>query len=651
MRKITIITALLATLLFAGCLDLFDVSSESGEPGTLSVTFGGEERTLAPSSSGLTYLVSVYSGTSPNFDLAFSGVANGSLTHTISSGRYTVRGEAYDGDILVAMKEKQVDVLPGLITRVNLTLLPVFSSDVPGAFAFKVEMPQTISKNSGITSTNINRLRLSPVYGPNYTDYSNPGYPNINDIPEIIELTDVNEGTLALPPGLYLLTIELISNRFSAQTQLNVIREELVYIYSGQTTYAQYIITNDDFIAQIHLSGDVSGAISLPEAYTAENREVIIFYNNNIYSGSDTDNYYYIGQGGTGVFTQSYYYTDIPAGTAGNINNSKYWAVSETGGIIVNMNSSKSIWETFFNSVFIFSNHYNTNNIGTPVGYSSAKVRYKASDEAGNFLIGPLNTITFSNPYGSTNETGKTLYIEHTTMSLRRFNKTDPSSRAYTPYSLEATLQPHVARGGWTTFTVTNPVNHALIFDSIHTVYVNHESANNYDGYSGTPGSGYGIGRPTFISQVVDGARTIGINIAGGTSSYSGTYPYVALSMETFALNGGKIDMLHYSGSTPVKIEAYEGDNAAAYPVKIGEAVPAEDDDTAVNPDLYHWNIPFPAGYIWKDSSANCYLVVTIDDDTDDPDNALYTKVVQVSIYDGSGNLNFNGNITITPSP
>jgi hypothetical protein len=243
-RNLTIIgvlisALLLCALLFTACSDELNTSANNGPLGTLIVQIGGEERTIAPGASGLTYKI-ILSGNTVNVNETITG----SKTYSLASGYYSISAEAYSGTDIVAKFSDNVNIEAGQTTSKKLVLKPVYTADVPGTLSYDISYPdeKTAANNISYYSA---EMMITPIDAPN----DGPVYVNFIDYPE------KKTGTLTLPPGIYIMAISIESTRFSGNTRLSVYRNEVVYVYPKMTTTATFPFTVTDFTADLYLAG------------------------------------------------------------------------------------------------------------------------------------------------------------------------------------------------------------------------------------------------------------------------------------------------------------------------------------------------------------------------------------------------------------
>ena len=239
MKKIiSIIGVLLAISLFAACsIEPPSVDTGSSTEGTLVLQIGGEERTLAPDElDELTYTVDIRNGN----NIAYSGpFTSGDSFNLALNTSWTVRVEAFDAEgNLIASAQESVTLEAGRTRQLNLTLMPLYNTDIPGIFAFDIDFPDDISNTANLSLT------------------AN-GQGNSGNMPNI-DLLDEAEGSLLLPPGIYTMTLRIDSNRSVNGSVNSVYRQEVVYIYPGLTTSAIFTFTEADFTANIILSGSAT---------------------------------------------------------------------------------------------------------------------------------------------------------------------------------------------------------------------------------------------------------------------------------------------------------------------------------------------------------------------------------------------------------
>lgn len=434
-----LLAALLATMLFAGCENTLEPPKDKGNGGLLVSISGAEARTLAPSNlDGLVYWIIVRQ--SGGGSAVYNGPPSASAI-SLRAGSYDIYGEAYEnrdsGRILVARNAKlNVVISVGDVRRETITLLPSYSSDVYGTFSYSIVYPQNLTSSSeGAYGNSYDTDRIDPLYpdtphtllhtarlvltpripnssgyqGDDDPDYVNPDQANVNSLPEIVELLDTAgttdaRGNLQLPPGVYDLVIELMSNRYSAQEQLGVNRREVVYIYPGRTTVADYNFTASHFTAQINLRGIVTVENNTDVTYRPD--RVIIYYDGN---GNNPDqNYFYNSGNGSNRVSSSLSYddsgyveTDQPyrQGEHGNIANEYYW---------VNLNRSDSVHNEVANAnidpetgrwtVFLDSHLIKRGGTGT---FTNAKVRFRLKNGDSNYIYSRLYDIPLVNNQAS----------------------------------------------------------------------------------------------------------------------------------------------------------------------------------------------------------------------------------------------------------
>jgi hypothetical protein len=244
-----------SALLFIACNnDLSSPKVGSGETGTLIVQLGGEERTLAPAASalaGLTYKLLILQDGNIRVNQPFSAAKTILLQADVS---YDVLLEAYNSDgNPVARRTASVTLKVGKTTRLNMTLVPVYYSDVYGTFTYTVDYPDADDEKIDISYSEA-KMTLKPVTdgGTNPNGYTFDIDFNANP--------DTKKGTLTLPPGCYEMTIAIrrdlnITGTTTNANKPSVIRKEIVYIYPGLTTNASYSFTLEDFIADLRFFG------------------------------------------------------------------------------------------------------------------------------------------------------------------------------------------------------------------------------------------------------------------------------------------------------------------------------------------------------------------------------------------------------------
>jgi hypothetical protein len=230
-------------MLAAACshfLEPSQVTGNSGPNGTLIVRIGGEERTLVPGEGELAELVYQLTISRSN-TIAFSGTFVSPAEYNLEPGNWTLMAEAYSGDNLVATVTKEVNIVAGQTTQTRLTLLPAYTADAAGTFNYTISYPASEDPTNAIGYTNAT-LILRPL------DQQNSGS-------VLIDLLADKEGTLDLPPGCYIMTINITSTRQIEGNPLSVNRVEAVYIYPRLATEAVFVFASADFIAYVRLAG------------------------------------------------------------------------------------------------------------------------------------------------------------------------------------------------------------------------------------------------------------------------------------------------------------------------------------------------------------------------------------------------------------
>jgi hypothetical protein len=512
-KYIAIFAALLAIMLAASCSNILEppkAAVDQGADGTLVVSIGGTERTLAPDTSdldGLSYSLLLRR----NNDIVYDGEFDGTATFSLSSQyTYAVIVEARDsGDNLIARASNtNVYISAGETTWVNLALTPVLNGDVPGIFKWDISYPDSDVAENAIGYSGAT-LTLTP-----YQNNSGTVTVNMFNDPE------KKAGELELPPGVYTMTIQITSTRQIQYNSLEVNRREIVYIYPRLTTEAEYAFTLDDFTAGVRFSGTA-----------------VVYESDNSTINED--------------------YVPVEVMAFDDDRN-----IVETAPITLNDDTGDYEWELFVSS----------HELKQEGSFTQAKIQFKANHVSGanRYMISSTNTPSVTYPHGATNVS---LSIQTAALSLSTYLQTLPGTGG------SINFNPDVARSGGTDFTITTPANYGLRAGSVRADW-------NYAN----------------LDKITTENGVISVNVPVPNNAAP------TLSAEFFHLKGtvtvnGLID-----GYAPAKIAAYEPDDEGEYTILIAEAVPAQVGGT----DSYTYEIPIPAGYVWRSSNNNSRLVTTL---------------------------------------
>ena len=511
-KYIAIFAALLAVMLAASCSNILEPPKavDQGADGTLVVSIGGTERTLAPDASelaGLSYSLLLRG----NNGIVYEGEFNGTATFSVSSNNtYAVIVEARDsGDNLIARaSNNNVYINAGETTRVNLALTPVLNGDVSGIFKWDISYPDSDDAENAIGYSNAT-LMLTPYQ-------TNSGSVTIN----MFNDPEKKAGELELPPGVYTMTIQITSTRQIEYTALTVNRREIVYIYPRLTTEAEYAFTLDDFTAGVRFAGTAV-------VYESDNSTI----------------------------NEDYVPVEVMAFDDD-------WNLAETAPITLNNDTGDYEWELFVSS----------HELKQEGNFTQARIQFKANhvSNANRYMISPTTYPNVQYPHGATNVS---LSIQTSALSLSPYLTTLPGTGG------SINFNPDVAREGGTDFTITTPANYGLRAGSVRADW-------NYAN----------------LDKITTENGVISVNVPVPNNATPTLYA------EFFHLKGtlnisGLID-----GYAPAKIAAYEPDDEGEYTILIAEAVPEQVGGT----DSYTFEIPIPAGYVWRSSNNYSRLVTTL---------------------------------------
>ena len=574
-RYITIACVLIAAFLFASCQDAFDSEkSLEGQEAKLEVSIGGIARTLSPRGAeleGLEYWLIVRNY---DYDMAeYVGVIEDiseSVTFLLPAYRYTVIAEAYDADEnLVARQEKSVALKSGEFHREKLTLVPGYTADVPGFFEYSLAYDDLGGNGK------------KDKYDDAYDDLEGVRLtlshqkPNDGYWVEIVDLLDNHAGKLTVPPGIYNMTIELKSKRYSAQSQNIVSFKETVYIYPGKTTktpVGKYVFESADFTAKIHLFGSatLTNVQSVtPPLNTSYNLSKIVL---------------------------------LPDGVSGNYNDPANWVDL---GADSNLSGLSSNFDLFFDSHLIQDANRNS--------YSKARIGLLGVTGTGanaQYIYKAFN-VDLENTKGSSSTdvdewNGKRPLSMRTGPFILHDNlKTGGAIWTDRPAGGKVEINPTIARGGWTNITITAPPKYGIITGTI-------------------------LGTDTSVTNITRtstaGVFDVGLNLP----DYHANNAAVVLNYVGFFHLDGTFDV---SGSLvtdnykPVRIEAWE----VGYGHIIGVYDPGKVEPQALfiksvtpvavsgTPDRYSYSFDL-TDYIWRNTTdTTCFLKVFLEATGKDP--------------------------------
>ena len=619
MKKfLTIFIALTVVLLIASCQNVLDNKEVTGEGATLIVSLGSEnERTLSLTGDdqldGIEYWLTITSNYSSEPDF------NGNITKgkpvvlkNMYPERYVIVGEAfiwYDADpddpnnsleyVLIATQEMYADLRPGQLHHATIILEPAYTSDKPGYFEYDIRYPgwDLSEDDQDKQYSNIKKV-------DNTTELARltlvRNLPNSGDVKEVVNLLDKYKGVLTLPAGLYDMTIELRSNRYSAQEQNIMSFREKVYIYPTKTTSTigsniNYYFTEEYFTSMIHLFGSakLTNYAGNTDPYTL--KKVIVYYDGEKAFSFNDDVIYAINS--TPAWSPNSP-VNILYGRDGDVSDVKdadYWVLKKNdprldifGITPTGANVSSGKWDLFIDSHLFKDNTYGA--------YTNAKFRILAENATGEQVYSKLYNIPLQNRLGSSSTdadfvvdslvAGEKIEIVTAAMSLAN---DDPTSLA--DFSGNVTFNKTVASNGWTKFTIENPDGYGLDANGIlirstgpvgstPRTFLTSPESGKYDAYITVPDS---QGAP--------------VELIVNFFHLSGTLEITSQDMIT---NGYSI--------TGSRIDAYVGNNILPpNPLanQIGSATLIQRPGT----NIYDWDFDL-TDYVWRNGAYDCTLQV-----------------------------------------
>ena len=240
-----ILTAGILVLLVTGCWNsLQDSAGGSATGGNVTVTVETQEagRTIRPN----TITASAFE----RFELEFTkGASVKTLTLSKPNTSGTINLEAGTWDITalgyLKIENREYEAAQGTSSvtvssgsnNVAISLRTGIFNGIPGLFSYHIDYPANV--NEAV-------LEITPLIDPHGYETANTG--------KTVDLNNQGKtGSFELFPGYYLLSLS--ANTVSTMAVWN----ELVHIYSGQETIANYAFAAGDFSGTIAMSGTVQG--------------------------------------------------------------------------------------------------------------------------------------------------------------------------------------------------------------------------------------------------------------------------------------------------------------------------------------------------------------------------------------------------------
>jgi uncharacterized repeat protein (TIGR02543 family) len=236
-KKSFIVTLAASLLILGACNNILSPPQlrENRETGTVYIDIDGKNtgaRTLVPALNNFTRYKVSFSGPEIQADEEILGVSG--RTISLVAGDWTITVKAYtgtEGDYTEAGQGRTVvTVVPGESAVANITITPV--GDGQGNLSYSVSFPRV---NSGVLS--LTNMHTDTLVEQRMIEYG---------------MAENLADTLDLESGYYLLKIRLERNgKYAGRT-------EVVYIYNGHTTNAEYVFTEDEFVDEVNLDTTVN---------------------------------------------------------------------------------------------------------------------------------------------------------------------------------------------------------------------------------------------------------------------------------------------------------------------------------------------------------------------------------------------------------
>jgi hypothetical protein len=274
-RNITIL--ILAAAITAACANILEPPAVNRDEGTGTVYIviegaGAGERTLAPAPGNFSRYTASFSGPASQADLDLSG---GSGSVNLAPGSWTLTVTAYTGAdpayTAVGRGSATVSVVSGQTANADITITPIPGSG-PGSLSYSVTLPAV--DNASLSLTNMETATAVSGMPIDLKAAAGGGAGTVSAV-----LGNLNA-------GYYLLNIHLEqAGKYAGRT-------EVVHIYQGLETSAEYGFSEADFMAVVALTGGVwedgNMAVSGQQYYrfaVTQGRSYAVYWND--YYGGD----------------------------------------------------------------------------------------------------------------------------------------------------------------------------------------------------------------------------------------------------------------------------------------------------------------------------------------------------------------------------
>ena len=236
----TVFYILLSVLIWTGCSDVL-TPLNPGVKG-LKITISGDavgSRTLYPEVSFTKYVLS-FEGPSDHADVTLQADTTSVIVDDLVVGEWTITATGYvrvsGTERAAAVGSAEVTIEFGAVQNLTIPISAQQESGVNGFFSYSITYPRTRANYGYIELQPFNNSELSW------------GYDYLGESPAT--------GAFSLVPGFYVMTIRLYDN------YRDVIRAEIVHIFSNLETKAEYTFRDEDFNDSFILSGTLDVTVN-----------------------------------------------------------------------------------------------------------------------------------------------------------------------------------------------------------------------------------------------------------------------------------------------------------------------------------------------------------------------------------------------------
>jgi hypothetical protein len=241
-------------VLLAGCANVMDSGSGAASiprgKGRLAISLENA-RTALPSGTFDKYKLHFDYDGEEEYNHAVVEWATGSLTVDLEPGNWTIRADAYVGDILSGTGSETETIVAGTVTPVTILLGINSGEGIKGTLIFKASYPSE-DENHG--------------YGTQKLVVTNPDGETVAQH----DISNGIEGPLELPAGIYYAQVN-IENTIQGT---GVIRTGVAHIYGGRDSRLEFDITAEEFSVLVPLT--VTAKLLVPDGMEVESWKVTV---------------------------------------------------------------------------------------------------------------------------------------------------------------------------------------------------------------------------------------------------------------------------------------------------------------------------------------------------------------------------------------